>query len=163
MSHVPMVFAFPESRSATLAYEMLAELGYHVHQARQDGGQPCVQVFMESTELSSAMEVAQAYGGQLVEFTDDMLHAHTHDHEHTHRDHTDAQSAVTGGQLYESAYGMDMIPIPAHLVNESDPGDYDYEGRSSVTAASHVPPEAEQNDFDPSGHDYDGFDAGVHL
>lgn len=144
MSHVPMIFQFQDRKSAALAYDTLKEIGYHVHRAEQ-ADQAVVQVFVDHSELTSALEIAQAHGGDLI-----AAEAGTGENqEFGSTSENDRQQVVTGGQLFNTAYGMDMVPIPAHLVNEDSIADE----MSS----------AEAPDFDPSGDDYDGFPAGVHL
>lgn len=133
MSHVPMIFQFKDRHAASLAHDTLTEIGYHVHMADR-GDQPVVQVFVDHSELTSALEIAQAHGG-------DLLPAE----EQTYASAADVDTSGEG-QLYNMAYGMDMVPIPAHLVNED--------------AGADAPL---SSDFDPSGDDYDGFDAGVHM
>lgn len=156
MSHVPMVFQFPDARSAALAYDTLSEIGYHVHRAEQ-GGQAVVQVFVDHSELTSALEIAQAHGGDLrsaedaeVDFAGDVAAV---------ADYVDAAD----GQLYDMAYGMDMVRIPAHLVNEESYADLPGEPEGAVAVSGTGDAAASVSDFDPSGDDYDGFPGGVHL
>lgn len=119
MSSVPIVFRFQDDGSAALAYDTLLEIGYHAHQDEQEG-QWIVQVFVDHSELTSALEIAQAHGGELL-LADEGITADEGDEDddsgvYIGGDLTDA----AGGQLFNTAYGLDMIPIPAHLVNEDE-------------------------------------------
>ncbi|WP_240414116.1 DNA/RNA helicase [Paenibacillus periandrae] len=119
MSSVPIVFRFQDDGAAALAYDTLLEIGYHAHQDVQEG-QWIVQVFVDHSELTSALEIAQAHGGELL------LSG-----EGTAGDEDDDSGVfiggnltdAAGGQLFNTAYGLDMIPIPAHLVNEDEVAD----------------------------------------
>jgi hypothetical protein len=149
MSHVPMIFQFQDSRSAALAYSTLIEIGYHTHRT-EEAGQAIVQVFVERSELTSALEITQAYGGELMAAEPGTTEHPAHD-----------PGNDTSGNVYSAAYAMDMIPIPAHLVNEELEGQVDSGiGDEGAIESSESSSSA---DFDPSGKDYDGFEAGVHL
>jgi hypothetical protein len=92
LSHLSAImFDFSDSSSAAMARELLLELGYDpvMHHERR------MHIHVEGGDLTSALEIAQAHGGQLVE------QAHI------------AEEAVTS-----SAYALDAITIPAHVVNE---------------------------------------------
>ncbi|CAM3619117.1 DNA/RNA helicase [Marinicrinis lubricantis] len=88
-------FQFQDRRDAYYAFDTLMELGYQpVFQ--DEGAYPMVQIHMERNDLTSALEIAQAHGGTLVEERD-------------------------GGasDVYDTAYEMaDELSIPAHIVNE---------------------------------------------
>ncbi|EXX85066.1 hypothetical protein BG53_09640 [Paenibacillus darwinianus] len=89
-------FAFADQHDAAMAFATLHELGYspvrngdHVH------------IHLERGDLTSALEVTMAHGGQLC-----------------------GQAAMDNEAVIESAYDMDAIPIPAHTVNEDLPDLY---------------------------------------
>ncbi|MDF2662556.1 MAG: hypothetical protein K0Q94_5347 [Paenibacillus sp.] len=141
MSHAPIYFEFPDSRSANLAVDTLTELGYHVHATEIDG-RPGLELYVEHNDLTSALEITQATGGTLL----------------------DTDGSVSGNAAYEEAYALDTVPIPAHTVNEDWPESYfsdtsrgDTDGTGFANAADG--PET----FDPSGDDYDHFPAGIKL
>ncbi|MEK3721503.1 DNA/RNA helicase [Paenibacillus sp. FSL H8-0034] len=119
MSSVPIVFRFQDDGAAALAYDTLLEIGYHAHQDEQEG-QWIVQVFVDHSELTSALEIAQAHGGELLLLDEGTTGDEDDDSGvFTGGDLTDA----AGGQLFNTAYGLDMISIPAHLVNEDEVAD----------------------------------------
>ncbi|MNZ91260.1 hypothetical protein D3C78_1102370 [compost metagenome] len=92
MSHQSaLLFHFQDAQSASLACETLRELGYET--VLHDGSR--MHVHLEGSDLTSALEIAQAHGGQLEE-----------------------QAHISDDALTNSAYSMDAISIPAHLVNE---------------------------------------------
>ena len=86
-----IIFDFPDGNSTQNAFQLLFELGYdpvrHSHTR--------LHIHVEAEDLTSALEIAQAYGGQLVE--------QEHMQEHL---------------VANTAYGLNDIIIPAHLVNE---------------------------------------------
>jgi len=86
-----IMFEFNDGSSATLASEILQQLGYSpvIHDSNR------VHIHMEGSDLTSALEIAQAYGGQLVE-----------------------QSEIEESIVTNTAYSLDAIAIPAHVVNE---------------------------------------------
>ncbi|MEF3306631.1 hypothetical protein [Paenibacillus sp. GYB003] len=139
MSEAPIYFEFPDTPARKMALDTLKELGYHAH-GTELGGKPGVQVFIDSNDLTSALEIAQASGGLLVETED-----------------ADAEP-----ESYRLAYDLDAVPIPAHIVGADWPESYYTEGGDATTDARG---EADAGDapFDPSGDDYDHFSAGVRL
>jgi hypothetical protein len=96
--NVPMKVRFTDRRSAHLALDTLTELGFHAHMGRE-GGTPEVHVFLENNDLTSALEIVQSHGGELLE----------------------SAPAFTAPAAYTLAYGLDGIPIPAHFVSEEEP------------------------------------------
>ncbi|KRE35021.1 hypothetical protein [Paenibacillus sp. Soil522] len=86
-----LLFDFNDAQSAALACETLRELGYET--VLHDDSR--MHVHLDGSDLTSALEIAQAHGGQLVE-----------------------QSHIDAAALTDSAYSLDAIAIPAHLVNE---------------------------------------------
>lgn len=95
MSQNPICFEFADSAAAALALETLTELGYHAH-AVEAASRPGLALYMDQNDLTSALEIAQANGGRLA----------------------DTETAKGAMKRFESAYGLDEIFIPAHLVNE---------------------------------------------
>lgn len=106
-----ILFQFSDGKSAVLACDMLQELGYTPVLHRNN----LVHIHIEGKDIASALEIAQAYGGRLA-----------------------GQSEIEEEKMTNSAYAMDAITIPAHVVNEDiiaaeenetfmpDPGNYDY-------------------------------------
>ncbi len=86
-----LLFDFNDDDSAALACETLRELGYET--VLHEGSR--MHVHLEGSDLTSALEIAQSHGGQLVE-----------------------QAQIDADAVTGSAYSLDAIAIPAHLVNE---------------------------------------------
>jgi hypothetical protein len=126
-------FEFADEVIANQACELLEELGYEVEK-RFGEGKPRVNISVERCDLTSALEIAQAYGGQLVEGA-----AH----------HFSMEAAE------EIAYSLDAIRIPAHTVAEDLPVDY-MEGRTSE-------PDEDEERFDPSSNAYNYLSGDVHA
>ncbi|TVY10330.1 hypothetical protein [Paenibacillus cremeus] len=138
MSSAPIFFQFESRDSAALAQDTLEELGYQVSR-HTETQHPTLHIIVDRHDLASALEIAQSHGGQLVELS----------------------GASGESETYTMAYDPEqMIPIPAHTVNEDWEGlsASDYVNRSSGAYNDDGDPM-----LDPSGHDYNGFDAGVHL
>ncbi|UUZ82950.1 hypothetical protein LJK88_02755 [Paenibacillus sp. P26] len=103
---------------------------------------PTLHVIVDRHDLTSALEIVQAHGGE----------------------YTEGPGAADEADTYAMAYDPDgMIPIPAHTVNEDwsdsepDLSASDYVNKSSGAYGD------ENIKFDPSEDDYDHFDAGVHM
>lgn len=135
MSTAPIYFIFPDKRSALLALDTLQEIGFRADmlEHRHPDHKPALQVLVDRGDLTSALEIAQAHGGQLCETEDTQEPA-----------------------VYTSAYNLDGIRIPAHTVTEDLPEEYMQGGPDRA-------PEDDRDVFDPSGEDYDHFSAGVRL
>ncbi|WP_308638318.1 hypothetical protein [Paenibacillus silvisoli] len=86
-----LFFQFGDHNSASLASNTLQELGYDPV-IQQDAG---VHIHLHGSDLTSALEIAQAHGGQLS-----------------------VQSSIPDIELTNDAYNMESITIPAHVVNE---------------------------------------------
>lgn len=139
MSQAPIYFEFPDSASAAIAFDTLSELGYHAH-ATGRGDKPGVQLYIDHNDLTSALEIAQANGGVLM----------------------NTETTSEESESYSMAYGLDSVPIPAHVVNEDWPESY-YTSAEGGTIGSADESGADPGMFDPSGDDYDHFSAGVRL
>jgi len=91
--NMPMaiLFDFEDSTSADQAFSLLQELGYDpmLHHPTR------LHIHVVGEDLTSALEIVQAHGGTLVE-----------------------QSEIEEDMIASTAYGLDAISIPAHLVNE---------------------------------------------
>jgi hypothetical protein len=118
MNNLPIYFQFNEKKPALLAFDTLQELGYEVEWLTHDHSEhrPTLMLNVEHCDLTSALEIAQAHGGSLVE----------------------ARQSESEQEVFTSAYGLDDIAIPAHVIVDDD-------------------------QFDPSEREYDHFPAGVHL
>ncbi|GGG17511.1 hypothetical protein [Paenibacillus abyssi] len=84
-------FEFFDNNSAVLAWGTLKELGYSP--VREDGHR--VHIHLERGDLTSALEIAMAHGGRLIE-----------------------EAPMEEACYTDTAYTMDSIRIPAHIVNE---------------------------------------------
>lgn len=85
-------FRFDNVNSAHIAYDTMRELGY---QSVMETGDQTFHIHVNRQDLTSALEIAASQGGELVEEPD--IRAH---------------------EMIDDAYEMDLIPIPAHVVNE---------------------------------------------
>lgn len=95
-----ILFRFSDVQSAGLAFDTLQELGYEPVLHTEET--PCqVHIHVDHSNLASALEIAQAHGGTLVE-----------------------ESGITPVDSLQNAYQLDAIPIPAHIVNEDWSEDY---------------------------------------
>jgi hypothetical protein len=86
-----LFFEFGDENMALKASQTLEELGYDpvIQQGRD------VHIHLHGSDLTSALEIVQAHGGRLS-----------------------VQSAITDAVMTNDAYNLDMIQIPAHVVNE---------------------------------------------
>lgn len=99
MARNALMFQFPDAGSADKACGTLYELGYDP----QPHGLAALHIHVEREDLTSALEIAQSHGGELV-----------------------SVSACEETALTSAAYGMDALSIPAHTVNEDwDPAYYE--------------------------------------
>lgn len=141
MSSTPLCFQFDTQKEAILARDTLEEIGYRIS-GHSHAEKPVLHVIVDRHDLTSALEIAQAHGGRLVQ----------------------AGDSPNETEGFAMAYDMEgMIPIPAHLVNE-DP----VESEPDVSASAYVNRSSgayqdERELFDPSGDDINGFDAGIHM
>lgn len=86
-----LLFQFGDQNMAVMASQTLEELGYEpVIQQGQH-----VHIHLHGSDLTSALEIVQAHGGQLA-----------------------TQSQITDTLILDDAYNLDTIQIPAHVVNE---------------------------------------------
>ncbi len=100
-----------------MALDTLEELGYKVS-LHTETKSPVLHVIVDRNDLTSALEVAQAHGGRLLE----------------------GQASPSEISTYAMAYDPDgLIPIPAHFVNEVEPDEAEvhlsasaYSNRSSA-------------------------------
>lgn len=136
-------FHFPDSRSAKLAMDTLVELGFKV--------KPMLRVAFDRGDLTSALEIAQSYGGTL--------------------DLPQEKPAVAMPaselEAFDSAYRLNglenlaELSVPAHIVTEDMPEAYLHP--SADGALDPTGEGAAQASFDPSGDDYDHLEPGVRL
>ncbi|MFC5651881.1 hypothetical protein ACFPYJ_22715 [Paenibacillus solisilvae] len=86
-----LLFQFGDENMAAMAAQTLEELGYEpvIRQGQE------VHIHLQGSDLTSALEIAQAHGGQLA-----------------------MQSPITDTVITNDAYDLDAIQIPAHVVNE---------------------------------------------
>ncbi|WP_028544689.1 hypothetical protein [Paenibacillus taiwanensis] len=135
MQQAVIRFQFSDAHSTALAYDTLDELGYHpVKEAAVNQ----LHIHVERQDITSALEIVEAHGGQLIE-----------------------QAEMTEMSVINDAYGMDIIPIPAHVVNEDwihhdayvqiDPREDDLSHRDEETRG--------WSDEESTNH----FQGGIHL
>jgi hypothetical protein len=129
-----LLFDFNDAQSAALACETLRELGYET--VLHDDSR--MHVHLEGSDLTSALEIAQAHGGQLVE-----------------------QSHIDAGAMTDSAYSLDAIAIPAHLVNE----DWTADGQAEYADQLHNRDDDAdyKEEFLPDSGTYDHFSGDVRI
>jgi hypothetical protein len=141
MSATALFFQFATNHDAFMALDTLEELGYRVS-LHTETDRTVLHIEVGGQDLTSALEIGQAHGGRLLQ--------------------TDESPSETA--MFAMAYDPDgMIPIPAHLVHEDEAGiQADTSASAYVNLSSGAYNDANES-FDPSGDDYDGFDAGIHL
>lgn len=106
-------FQFEDQQSAGFAFDTLQELGYEptIHPGEQ---KPTLHIHVDRSDLTSALEIAQAHGGVLIE-----------------------QSDIEDGEAFNQAYRLDEVNIPAHVVNEDWPEWYaGHDAEAGVSAGS---------------------------
>ncbi|MBB6673263.1 hypothetical protein [Cohnella nanjingensis] len=123
--HAALMFRFPQENNARLAYDTLEELGYEPH--LHEGGRLHIHIVNE--DLTSALEIVQSFGGELIE-----------------------QAPAEESAITSEAYGLDCIPIPAHLVNEDG---YD----APIHAVQERDTDGSGRRFEPDDGSYDHFEA----
>jgi hypothetical protein len=118
MINMPIYFQFVDQKSALQAFDTLQELEYNVEMLDHDHAEhlPTLLLYVDQCDLTSALEIAQAHGGRLIE----------------------GKQTSQELDVLTSAYGLDNISIPAHVVNDEEI-------------------------FDPAEGDYDHFPAGIRL
>jgi len=104
MTHDAIRLQFPDMRAASEAFELLQELDYRP-EIVCEGESPELDVHIERSDVQSALEIALAYGGQLLE-----------------------PGAVRPAPF---RFDLEEIDIPAHTVTEDFPDDY-AEGMSNA-------------------------------
>ncbi|SFE87715.1 hypothetical protein SAMN04487969_108176 [Paenibacillus algorifonticola] len=86
-----LLFDFADINSAALAFDTLEQLGYDP--VLHEGGK--LHIHMVGNDLISALEIMQMHGGRLIQ-----------------------ESAIDANAYTDTAYSLDSIAIPAHIVNE---------------------------------------------
>ncbi|MFS0840521.1 hypothetical protein [Paenibacillus sp. 1P03SA] len=160
MSDTPIFFEFPQERDMRLAYDTLFELGYRPGVSASEG-KPALHIHVEGQDLASAMQIAQAHAGELIDAP------------------PAAEASYSEPEAYAAAYDLDTIRIPAHLIQDPEedapegtlaavrggdgdgsvPGEYSGAAGASADGSYEEP----QRQFDPSDDDFDRFSAGIHL
>ncbi|WP_259391474.1 hypothetical protein [Paenibacillus sp. 1011MAR3C5] len=128
--HSAILFDFSDNRSAELARDMLQELGYDpvMHNDHR------MHIHVDGSDLTSALEIAQSHGGQLVE-----------------------QAAIEEEAVTNTAYALDGITIPAHVVNE----DWIHEEETGLHNRDSASIKAEE--FLPDSETYNHFSGDIHT
>lgn len=128
--HSAIMFDFSDNRSAELARDMLQELGYDP--VMHNGSR--MHIHVEGSDLTSALEIAQSHGGQLVE-----------------------QAAIEEETITNTAYALNGITIPAHVVNEDWIHEEEGELRNRDSAV------IDEDGWLPDRGDYNHFSGDVHT
>ncbi|MFC4776193.1 hypothetical protein ACFO9Q_05355 [Paenibacillus sp. GCM10023252] len=131
-----LLFEFTDEASAQIAAGTLAELGYELVQ--HDGQR--LHVHVEERDYTSVVEIAQASGGQLS-----------------------AQSLIRSTSLLDSAYSMDAITIPYHVVNEDWSEDYAVPNQVASELGNRSGDMEEDEEFLLSEESYDHMSGDVHI
>ncbi|REK75217.1 hypothetical protein DX130_13470 [Paenibacillus paeoniae] len=128
--HSAILFDFSDNRSAELARDMLQELGYDpvMHSDFR------MHIHVDGSDLTSALEITQSHGGQLVE-----------------------QAAIEEEAITNTAYALDSITIPAHVVNE----DLIHEEEAGPHNRDSV--SINEEEFLPDSEAYNHFSGDVHT
>jgi hypothetical protein len=118
MHSTPIYFQFTDRKAALQAFDTLQELEYEVEWLDHDHKEhlPTLLLNVERSDLTSALEIAQSHGGTMIQGKQDYNET----------------------EILASAYNLESIAIPAHVVNDEEP-------------------------LDPSENEYDHFPAGVRL
>ena len=139
-SQTPIFFQFPDRQSARNALDTLREIGYRADEAEAEDG-AAVSVFIDRNDLTSALEIAQATGGRLIE-----------------------RGRETGLRTFRMAYDTDAVPIPAHTVVDERPDHAEKQDpREDDKQVAREEENGADGAIDPSGDDYDRFSAGVTM
>ncbi|WP_336773819.1 hypothetical protein [Paenibacillus sp. MMO-58] len=126
-----ILFDFADSFSAALARDTLQELGYEplMHEGNR------LHIHVDGSDLTSALEIAMSHGGQLVD-----------------------QSAIQNEAVTDTAYSLNAITIPAHIVNE------DWVGAEEAADLHNWDDDADtSNEFLPDPGEYSHFSGDVHT
>lgn len=96
-------FSFPNPSSAYNAFDTLQELGYEPV-VDEEGEHPTLHIHVERSDVRSALEIAQAHGGEML----------------------DTASVGDPERLVAANPGFDVsgVDIPAHAINEDFTDDY---------------------------------------
>jgi hypothetical protein len=138
MDEASIMFQFENRQAAFYAFDTLEELGYtpvfHTDEAR-----PKLHIHVNQSDLTSALEIAQAHGGVFIE------------------KQASEKANMTEHQAFLNSYFPDGegITIPAHVVNEDWTEEY---AGANVDRA--VPEQGELYERDES---YDHFSADVRI
>ncbi|MFD2615078.1 DNA/RNA helicase [Paenibacillus gansuensis] len=101
--HNAILFEFADELSAHKAYDTLTELDYSAV-LHDDAERPSLHLHLHNDDLPSALQIAQSYGARLIE----------------------EPHGLSDAAVHNSAYGMDSLLIPAHVVNEDWVDDEQY-------------------------------------
>lgn len=104
MNNRGIYFRFPQAEAMGICLDTLRELGYRAA--------PVIEVVPQNDDLTSALEIVRAHGGELFEYgepTEGVGSAVRQENEE---------------EIYTSAYGLDGVTVPAHVVTEDLPESY---------------------------------------
>lgn len=127
-----LLFQFPDEPMAAMAADTLMELGY---EPDVRGGRE-VHIHLHGDDLTSALEIAQSHGGVMC-----------------------GQSKLDENALTSSAYSLDAITIPAHIVNE----DLIAREEAEMGLRNHDEDAADLEAFTPDAGTYGYFSGDVHT
>ncbi|MDQ6421189.1 hypothetical protein RB620_17330 [Paenibacillus sp. LHD-117] len=124
-----IMFDFSDGSSAAMARDMLQELGYDPVMHNESR----MHIHVDGGDLTSALEIAQAHGGQLVE-----------------------QAHIAEESITNTAYALNAITIPAHVVNEDWIASEDAANRDSDDTYVN-------EEFLPDAGEYNHFSGDIHI
>jgi hypothetical protein len=141
MDSAPIFFEFDQEKDALLALDTLEELGYKPLLQQGEASKPLLHIHVDEQDLTSALEIAQAHGGRLVDRK---------------------ESNVSEADVFAMAYDMEgsAIRIPAHIINEDWAEGY---AESKAYQNNDGIPTHEEAMFDPSADEYDHFPTGIRM
>jgi hypothetical protein len=135
-----ILFQFEDRRSAYNAFDTLHELGYRpVIHTEADRHQ--LHIHVDHSDLTSALEIVQAYGGTFVE----------------QQNSTEAPQLSEHQAMQMSYYPNEQgISIPAHVINE------DWTEEYAKNTEEHTAAEAPDQTYE-ADESYDHFSADVRI
>lgn len=107
MSLAPIYFQFIDKKSALLAVDTLQEIGFRAGmlEQRHPEHKPTIHVMVDHADLTSALEVAQAHGGELRE-----------------------SAGLEEPEMYTSAYSLDQVPRLSRTGDDEEEQRFDPSG-----------------------------------
>lgn len=118
MNHASILFQFTDRRSAFEAFDTLEELGYRPTYSA-DETKPQLHIHFNHSDVTSALEVAQAHGGTLVEQQEFPAMKLDNKDQRTLSEYQAFQMSYNLDNEHDNEHDHDQeTSIPAHMVNE---------------------------------------------